>query len=232
VRIAGKDVKFTVIGFVTHNDESYAIIDFWKFSTDDSGAVEPAEDESISSYITATANIKYVDYKSNEQYFAISLAELNNSCSLYYGKGAKLTYGVATLPYKVRFGDSKEKHFDFSSNFNFGGTVGIQINIPSRIEQSISLLCGLSLSAIDVDSSNTAGYQQSKISASALTPLFGGVYEYNRFQVGVFAGMDFISSELGRKWIYQGEPFLAVGIGVSLFQRGKLNESSDANKND
>ncbi len=236
LKIAKEDIKFTVVGFVTYNGtSSYAVIRIWNYGTDSDkkrqGIPPPPMLKRIKDFSKQAAENPFIDASADDLYFAISMEDLSTRCSPYHGKGAKFSYGIVTMPYKMRFGNGAEKYFQFSSNYNIGGTAGLRFAIPSRSMQSISVLGGISLSSFEVDSASTHGYQQNKLTAAALTPLAGVIYEYERYQVGVLLGWDILPGQLGRKWLYQGNTFMAVGIGVALFQPNKAEEDSDANKN-
>lgn len=238
LKIAKQDIKFTVVGFTTYDNVSYAVIKFWNYKTP-AGATKldelikngPPTKQKIKDFAGRAAEDPFIDANANDLYFAIRMEDLSNQCSEYHGKGSKFSYGIVTMPYKIRFGNKADKYFQFSSNYNIGGTAGARFALPSRTMQSISLLGGISLSSFEVDSATTHGYQQNKITAAALTPLAGVVYEYERYQVGILAGWDILPGELGRKWQYQGNTFMAVGLGVALFQPNKADQNSDANVN-
>ena len=232
IKLAKKDTKFTVVGFATRNSISYAVIKPWKFPSNGKGQVPNKTPlEKLRSFTEHAHETPFIDSSANELYFAISMEDLSSHCSEFHGRAKKFTYGIVTMPYKMRFGNGKDKFFQFSSNYNIGGTAGIRFALPSRTVQSVSILGGVSLSSFEVDSSSTHGYQLNKLTAAALTPLAGIVYEYERYQVGVMFGWDFLPGELGRKWLYQGNTFMAVGIGVALFQPSKADEQTNANGN-
>jgi len=39
----------------------------------------------------------------------------------------------------------------------------------------------------------------------------------NSFSLGAFVGWDFLSNKNENNWIYQGEPWIGIGIGISMF---------------
>lgn len=53
------------------------------------------------------------------------------------------------------------------------------------------------------------------------------MYQYDKFQIGLFTGLDFIDKSAGKNWAYQGKSWLGFAIGFSLFGENKTSATTD-----
>ncbi len=217
--------------------DSSLIIKFWMFSKKSStkknwcqsnDSSELAKD-SVPPTDNCSSN-KYIGYHTNEKYFVIDIKSLNTYATPYNGRSNNFTWGLILFPTKIRFANGSGGSFNFTDNFTLGTTAGYEIGFAGVKNYSLSILGGVGISAINVDSSTTHGYVKNSITASAFTVSAGVVYSYEKMQIGLFYGWDFMSGNLGNKWVYDAKPWLSVGIGFALFQKEKTS-SKDAGKN-
>lgn len=162
-------------------------------------------------------NLAYVDLWANNTQFFVSLKDFNNKCESIYPHKRGFTWGFLTLPIKARFGNSKAP-FTFEEKINFGISAGIKWQHVNTVYSASNLLGGISVGGVKVDKDNNA----SAISLSA-----GYMYQYDKFQIGIFTGLDFIDKSAGVNWGYQGKPWLGFAIGFSLFGESKTSNSND-----
>lgn len=125
--------------------------------------------------------------------------------------------GATVLPIKFRLGDGNKMYFDFGRDVTIGTTAGVRYKIGKDKPIYFSFLGGLGVSSISLDSKNVDQQGFEPQSVIALTPSMGFTLEAYKVQLGVFVGWDHIAGDLGRKWIYQGEHWWSIGLGVSLF---------------
>jgi hypothetical protein len=52
------------------------------------------------------------------------------------------------------------------------------------------------------------------------------MYQYDKFQVGLFSGLDYIDQSSNVIWAYQGKPWVGFAIGVSLFGENKSSNTT------
>lgn len=140
-----------------------------------------------------------------------------------------------TIPIKIRFGDgSKESEIrdengnrrrfsDFEGNVNVGAAAGFRIKASKTGFDFINLLGGINIGATNIN--NDTAEVETETNASILTPFIGVLYEYKDFELGIFYGWDHISGSVGRTWVYQGKPWLGVGIGYKIFATSASSES-------
>ncbi len=132
-----------------------------------------------------------------------------------------------TIPIKIRFGDgsdgtdimdengNRRRFSDFEGNVNVGVAAGLRIKASKSGTDFFNFLGGISIGASKINS-DTAEVA-TETNASILTPFLGVLYEYNDFELGIFYGWDHISGSVGRTWVYQGKPWLGVGLGYKVF---------------
>ena len=133
--------------------------------------------------------------------------------------------GSSVIPLRIRLDP-----FDFGADFSFGTTFGTKFRLSPYNDASIHTVLGLHLTSVSLDSLDTEGAVTSTTTETetALTPLVGLVFGFSSAQIGLYSGWDFIKGEFKDKWIYQGKPWLSIGVGVSLFTAQGSNASPPA----
>ncbi len=160
------------------------------------------------------------------KFYGISKFQLINSAKLYDGKNAKdgFVASAITIPVKVRFGNEKseplaegerERFFDFEGNYNIGITGGYRIRINQNGSNYLTGLVGFNIGSTKV-TPETADVETDS-NRSILTPFTGLMVEFSEFQIGAFVGWDHVSGQLSKSWVYQGKPWLGLGIGYNIF---------------
>jgi hypothetical protein len=210
------DWKFRVVGITKDNE---LIIKQWrskKSANKEKGAkFYNIEKDSLKKIDNTHA---YTSSKNDNQFFTIPLSEFDAKCDPYFQKGMDFTFGVMTIPIKLRSKSKKTGSlFELEEKFNIGISAGIKLNFNSRKDRSISLLINTSVSNARLDSLNTNGFQKETISTGAFTIATGMVFKQDDFNVGVFLGWDKVPGILGKNWVHYGKPWVGVGIGFSLF---------------
>lgn len=250
--MVSKGVKF----YVENIDEADAIITFWEFdeelnfpdglrstAKDSINIILNKESKDLKKEdISAKLDLGYLNIGmwSNHIKFRMKLKDLNDKTTEYHGKSNNFTFGVMTLPIKVRFGNNKERFFNYEENLNLGFTFGYKRKIASRVEQSHNILGGIGVSSVTFNEENNPNGSSeeendsveasTEDTAAALTVNFGYLYQYQSFQVGLFLGKDFIPGGSGRSWDFQGKTWLGIAIGVSLFSNDTNKEEPGTNK--
>ncbi|MCU7548165.1 hypothetical protein OCK74_03525 [Chitinophagaceae bacterium LB-8] len=181
-----------------------------------------------------TLNKEYVVENERSKYFILPKAEYELSAQKWEKKGG-FTVGAATTLVKIRpgSGDDLKKGgyrvpFDFDNDFNLGLLFGWkhqQTFEPNEIAHNF--LAGFGITSIGVDSTTTQGYVKVKSNQSALTLSLGYLFEYNKFQIGAFAGYDLVAGEVGRQWIYRNRPWIGINLGFSIFKAQGTKEKQD-----
>lgn len=222
--IAELDTKFTVIEILDNNTVK---IKFWKYSKQ--GDPNQTQPNVKSDTIFSPDGYKIIDsINSANKYFAIKIKDLDEKTQEYFGSGKSFTYGISLIPFKLRFGGNNNKTFQYGEGFSLGLNAGMEFNIRSRKQQSVSVLAGIAGSTVNIDSESTNNYiEGDKVTTSgAFTPSLGIVYAYERFQIGIFTGWDIIGGELGKNWIYNKKAWLGLGLGFMIFQKNKTDSTS------
>lgn len=228
-----KNTKFSIVGFDADNN---VLITFWRYYYD------PAQKKKV--YInvdtfTKTALHSYPKDKAfisrwaNFKKFALKPTVLNSSCKEYYGVSKEFTWGVMTLPIKARFGNHKDKYFDFEERLNLGFVFGMKKQLKGYVVQSLNYLAGFGVTSVRTDSISLkdVSFYDGKTSL-ALSFHIGALYQIENFQVGLFLGTDVVPTKVGRVWYHQGRPWVGLAIGVSLFSKNANGSDNSNNTND
>ncbi len=220
---AVRGLKFTIL---TVTDNGYFVIKFWHFK-DAPNSLKISDMDNA----TLSANDDFNISSSDEgKRFLISIGDLNNSCQSYYGKGVAFVGGAMTIPLKLRFGNGTDRDFIVEEKLNIGLTPGIKFQLPSRHDQSISLVINPSITGATTQAASfIPGYTPSSDTERAFGLGFGVVYEFEKFQIGLLTGRDWLISPGAKYWKYNNQQWIGIGIGFSLF--GKTSEQTGSGEN-
>lgn len=152
------------------------------------------------------------------KYFRITKAQLDYKAIPSNTQKYAFTLGSVITPLKLRFSP-----FDFSKDFSIGSTFGVKYTQSDFASVSFSGLIGIGVSSVSLDSFYTAGKSKSKQETLAFTPSIGLMLEFGNAQVGVFSGIDMLSSTnpLFDHYIYKNKPWISIGLGYSIFTGSK-----------
>lgn len=167
-------------------------------------------------------------------FFILPLTDFNKSI-MKFAK-APFAVGVLVIPIKMRFGNGDQdiaenrRYFTFESAVSVGLSIGINIKLDSSkftAKNHLAILTGVSLSSVPVDSFTTKGYLSSSTNSASITWHVGVLYQVDNFQIGLFAGMDFLAGELGRQWKYRNKPWFGLGLGYSMFKAKRTTDTQE-----
>ena len=78
-------------------------------------------------------------------------------------------------------------------------------------------MTGAGISVVTVDSASTDGFVNKLSPIPAFTISQGALFEFEKIQIGIFIGFDFVALTENKKWDYQGIPWLSVGVGYQIY---------------
>ena len=171
---------------------------------------------SVAESLGSLEELAYIDSWANNLQFFISLKDFNDKTESIYPKQTSFTWGFLSLPIKARFGN-KSAPFTFEEKINFGISLGYKWQHVGTTYKASNLLGGVSIANVKVDTDK---------SAAALSFSLGYMFQYDKFQAGLFSGFDFIDQQPKVNWGYQGKPWIGFAIGVSLFGENKTSIST------
>jgi hypothetical protein len=133
------------------------------------------------------------------------------------------TVGAATTLIKIRPGRKEPKngydvYSEFGNDFNIGVSAGWKFQPYRKMQLAHSGVIGLSFSSIKVTPYTTKNFLEAESTQGCVTFSAGYVFEYNKFQVSIFSGLDLMSGQVGRNWIYRNRPWLGLGFGFQIFR--------------
>ena len=219
--------KFTISGF-TEND---FIIRLWMWDT--TGYADVSSQLSLNKILTKPQNAIRNNFKNYStlnvqpnttngtnilRYFILPKGYLDVFARKIVAKW-NATYGVALLPFKLR--PSKG---DFSKDLSISNMGGCKRRLNLEGTSSISILFGMGITSVSLDSVNTESKVTKAEDRAAITLSVGLVYEYERLQIGLFTGWDWLSRNSVSNWGYQGKEWLALGLGFSIFSDTKATK--------
>lgn len=218
LHIAKAGTKFTAYEV----KKGMLLVKFWKFNEQ---GKQKSQTESTLIY-SNNGGYHYVSKETDSNYFLMEMEDFNGKVSPYNGYYNSFVWGFTTLPLKVRF-KSKNRPFHYANSFSLGVNAGYEHGFRGRKEQAIGAIVGVGGSTVQIESTDVSeNYELSSSTSGAFTLSAGVVYSYEQFQIGCFLGTDLIPGELGKHWLYQGKPWLGLGLGFTIFQKNKTKASS------
>ncbi len=148
------------------------------------------------------------------KYFKITKAQLDYKAIPANIQKIAFTLGSVITPLKLRI-----VPFDFSKDFTVGSTFGVKYTKSDLAPVSFSGLIGLGVSSISLDSFSTRGKTKTRQETLSFSPSIGLMFEFGNAQVGVFTGIDMLSSTnpIFDSYIYRNQPWISLGLGYSIF---------------
>lgn len=163
-----------------------------------------------------------------QRYFKIDVKDLQLAALKYSYLGGALSGGVINFPFKFRLQDGT----DFSTAFNLGAALGYTFPHYDYRDFTYTLLVASAINNVNLDASSVS-QNADKLNTtndfSALSFAIGGMVQYDKFQAGIFIGLD----KLGKlnndtfQWKYQNKPWISFGFGYSIFSVQKEKSNSD-----
>ena len=172
------------------------------------------------------------------KYYALKASDLSEEKvqKTYHTWKPMLSIGTMIVPIKIRPKGTRDDAnnsgypMDFSTDFTLGTTAGIRMRWSKTKPYYINVLGGFGLTNVAADSSTTQGVlevENAKLGAFTLS--YGVLGEFNKFQIGLIVGHDFVGKAISRDgkntWDYQGKPWFSVAIGYQFLSR--LSENND-----
>lgn len=219
--------KFTIVRKIEYTDtnssaaakelKTYYVVRFWEWDT-----TQVNGDEKQKSLLK---NENFVKTAGGIQvYFRLSSDELADYAEEVIKKFEPIA-GTITVPFKFR----TQGGFNFSKDISITGLGGMKYNFGNSGKTSLALVFGVGLSSVTLDSLNTGGMVADAEERAAATLSTGLLFQWERLQVGLMMGSDLLPASSRDNWIYHGKPWLAVGIGFSIFNGDskEVKEESD-----
>ncbi|TRZ42557.1 hypothetical protein [Robertkochia solimangrovi] len=138
-------------------------------------------------------------------------------------KPETLSIGILSLPFKFR--PNKETVYETEFNLN----TAININVISlNDETTFNIQLGAGIGSVGLDTINSTGIENDETqNVSALTFLYGIMFQYKKVQFGIYSGWDHINNQSKYSWESNANPWLSFGIGYSIF---KISEKEPVNR--
>jgi len=192
--------RFTIVDEIP----DYYVVYFWEWTKD--------KDQQ------KRARINFENDSTTVKYFVIPKTQLDIVSEQIFRRWSP-TVGALTFPFKYRPQNGK-----FEPTFGIGISGGVTWN-PWRVnEHTFSLLAGISASSAHVDQFNTdaAANIHEASERTSVTISLNFLYQWQRLQIGISAGIDNILDNEVLKWKNQGKPWISFGVGVGLFSSSEI----------
>jgi hypothetical protein len=147
-----------------------------------------------------------------ERFFIISKYQLEKAATALTSRFSPV-FGAMVLPFKYR-----PQTGLVTKDLGLGAVGGLSIR--SQRKTSLSVMFGVNVSSITVDSASTEGRVSEPAERSALSLPVGMLFQWESLQVALLTGWDLMFDGNTDQWCYQGKQWFTVGVGVALFSNG------------
>lgn len=133
-------------------------------------------------------------------------------------RGAQVTGGQLTLPFKIR---RRQEHntFRLTTDVTLGGYIGYTRRLSEKRDFYLSVPLTAGLTFININDNNTT----LDLTASdtevvpGLSWSMGVVFQMDKYNIGLLFGKDY-ASEVGDQWEYHGKLWWSFGVGFVFLQ--------------
>ncbi|NVK64917.1 MAG: hypothetical protein HWE22_10040 [Flavobacteriales bacterium] len=225
-RVIQSNDSLAVIQILNYTDGKNAFIKekkeakqapFLKYNADVKGL--PKKQEEVQSIVKSN------DFGSAQKYFKVKTKDITAHATEFMKISPSLAFGLLNLPFKARIQSGKA---DFSGSLNINNAIGITYGHKSWRKFIFSTILSYGISSTVIDSLSVSRNHNRLTSSNTfptLTLAVGQVVTFDKVQIGVFIGMDRLSRQNQDTygWTYNGDPWLSVGFGYSIFSIEKEN---------
>jgi hypothetical protein len=136
-------------------------------------------------------------------------------------------YGALTLPVKVYLSNRKYIPDNVAFDINLAAMIGVKwgknkyYHLPNEdkgqtYKKAMSFNYFLGLAKIQVDSTNTTDKIAKSHSLAGVSTGFSLGYQYRKIGIFVALGTDLPCGVSSKRWVFYGQPWLGLGIGLGL----------------
>ena len=177
-------------------------------------------------------------------YFLIQTADLqSDAVRLQHGGTVSLVTGSSFLKFRPgsgtpvignsttigNIGKSYYKSTDIANDFTISVLGSLKLS-PAGSSSDFFALFGVNFSSIKVTPATTQDFLTAETNVGSLAPTIGIMYQVDKVQFGILSGIDILTGDVNRYWVYRGRPWFAVGIGFSLVSALGTSTSDNSNK--
>lgn len=191
--IKNESIEEGLIVKVNYIDDGRVYFSYWKFDEDD-------ERNEI--------------FSPSEKVFSLSIDKFSKITRERFNKFIGWQIKPFTIPIRLR-GLGKDI-FEFETNFSLGSSIasGIRYNLLEE-NRYVELTAGIGITKVNLKPSNS-NLQNETLSPAAFTIAIGGLFHYDQANLGIFIGWDKISGEEQKKYEWQHNGALWLGLGLNI----------------
>lgn len=232
--IVDPNIRFSIIDEIIRDSTKFYLIRIWNkklpkesASTEKKAEYQLFQAKYLPDSIGGSGKSSELPKNQLEQklfnYILVESSLIEKNTIQLYSKRFEPVAGPLVIPVKLR-----SSPFDFSTDISFGAAVGSAVRTSRQVENNrLYFLLSGGITAITIDSISTEGEVTESMDFPGFYMAAGAVLSLrNSFSLGLFVGVDYLSARNRNNWIYQGKPWVGVGIGISMFQLNKEDQST------
>ena len=172
------------------------------------------------------------------KYYWLTATQFTNSCEqLQQGGTVSLVTASTLIKFRPgRFnpiigadGKAYSVNTDIGNDFTIGLLASLKFT-PADSKKNIYGLVGFNYSAIKVTPATTQDFITSETTVGSVAPTLGLEIQIDKVQIGLISGIDILTGDVNRYWVYRGRPWFGLGIGFNLFK--SYGTGTDNSNND
>jgi hypothetical protein len=207
------------------------IISFAKWNAPDDDAINQEKDLTKKNKFQRNKDLNQKLYSSNDQikYFLIQTSDLQNAVKLQHAGTVSLVTGSTFIKFRPgsstpvignsaalnNVGKEYYKSTDIANDFTLSLLASLKLSAAGS-NSNIFWLFGANFSSIKVTPATTQNFLTAETNVGSLAPTVGFMYQVDKVQFGLLSGIDVLTGDVNRYWVYRGRPWFAIGIGFSI----------------
>jgi hypothetical protein len=160
-------------------------------------------------------------------YFILPTKTLISNSVEFDNKKGMWNIGLLVMPVKIRPFATESGQFDFSDGVSVGTTLSWTVHHNFRTNFTHNVLLYVGVSSYTADESKIKETRED-YKIATFSPAVGWMWEKNRVQLSLLAGVDFPSGTIQKNWVYRNMPWFGMGLGIGLFNINNDNSSKES----
>ena len=193
------------------------------FYTSDGNALPVSSQTREAFYDSYYFDLNYNPSTGQERYFLISVAQLAASADVLAPSFIPIG-GALIMPFKFR----PQSGSDFTKDVTFSGMGGAAWTMGNRNDRSLGGMLGVGITSVTLTKENSTVTETQD--RAALTFSIAALFQWQKLQVGLVGGWDILGAG-NAAWTYNKKPWLAAGIGFSIFKAENATAKSAGENN-
>lgn len=160
--------------------------------------------------------------------FCVLRGHLEERAFVRHNRGAASFHvGPIVVPLRVRPGNGNDREFDLETDVAVDAAFAVEFQLGKRRNIRLGMVAVAGITSVDIDQSNSSLTEP--VDRAAFSTGGGVIADLAGAQLALLCGVDLINDNGTTNWTYQGQPWIGIAIGTSIFS-GKDTQRAEPNQ--